>query len=74
MAAGPGVASRAGLQDALGHCARPEKAAKALQAISDRHVLTHHTPHQLLELLVTRYGMNDVADILSPVLDDLPRN
>ena len=50
----------------------PEKAVQALRTIASRHVRTRHTPHQLLELLATRYDMSDVADILTPVLGDLP--
>lgn len=50
----------------------PERAATALHAISARHVKTQRTPHELLGLLVARYGMTDVAEILRPVLDEMP--
>jgi hypothetical protein len=48
----------------------PERAARALRVMSDRRTKTKHTPHQLVQLLVARYGMQDVADIVLPVLDE----
>src|SRR5215207_2234588 len=47
-----------------------ERAARALRVMSDRRTKTKHTPHQLVQLLVARYGMQDVADIVLPVLDE----
>lgn len=49
----------------------PEAAARAIVEMSKRHVLGEHTPHEILELLVTRYGMNEVAEIVEPALDEL---
>jgi predicted nucleic acid-binding protein len=48
----------------------PERAARALRVMSDRRTKTKHTPHQLVQLLVAHYGMQDVADIVLPVLDE----
>lgn len=48
----------------------PERAARALHAISSRHTKVKHTAHQLVKLLVDRYGMHDVADIVLPVLNE----
>jgi hypothetical protein len=48
----------------------PERAAVALHAMSRRRTRIKHTPHQLVELLVERYGMHEVADIVLPVLDE----
>lgn len=45
----------------------PERAALALHAISSRHKKNPHTPTELLDLLVSRYGMTDLADIIRPV-------
>ena len=50
----------------------PERAAAALYAISARHLKKPQSPRQLLDLLVSRYGMTDVADILGPAIDDMP--
>jgi predicted nucleic acid-binding protein len=47
-----------------------ERAARALHAMSSRHTKTKHTPRELVELLVERYGMHDVADIVLPILDE----
>ena len=46
----------------------PDRAALALSAISQRHRSPRHSPQELLELLVARYGMYDVADLLRGVL------
>jgi hypothetical protein len=43
----------------------PDLAAQALMAIASRHRQPRHTPSELLELLVVRYGMDDVADLLA---------
>lgn len=48
----------------------PEHAANAIREISRRHKNPPHTPHEILALLVHRYGMTDVADLVSPLLDD----
>ena len=48
----------------------PEAAVRALIAISRRHALTPHTPREVLELLVARYSMNELADILDDALDE----
>jgi hypothetical protein len=48
----------------------PERAALALHATSRRRTRIKHTPRQLVGLLVERYGMHDVADIVVPVLDE----
>ena len=47
----------------------PQRAARALVELSERRKA--QTPEELLALLVTRYGMDEVADILGPTLDDL---
>ena len=49
----------------------PERAARALCEIARRHTKARHTPHQLVGLLVARYGMDDVAEIVLPILDDV---
>ncbi len=48
----------------------PEHAANAIREISRRHRNPSHTPQEILDLLVQRYGMEDVADLVSPLLDD----
>jgi hypothetical protein len=48
----------------------PDRAARALRVMSSRRTRTNHTPHQLVQLLVERYGMHDVADIVLPILDE----
>lgn len=48
----------------------PERAARALSVMSNRRTKTKHTPHELVQLLVERYGMHDVADIVLPALDE----
>ncbi|QIK66019.1 PIN domain-containing protein [Nocardioides sp. HDW12B] len=47
----------------------PEHAANAIREISRRHQNPPHTPHEILDLLVHRYGMTDVAELVSPLLD-----
>lgn len=49
----------------------PERAARALSVMSSRRTKTKHTPYELVQLLVERYGMHDVADIVRPVLDEV---
>lgn len=49
----------------------PERAARAICQLSSRRTLTHETPHDLVRLMVQRYDMQDVADIVLPVLDDV---
>lgn len=48
----------------------PEAAVRALIAISTRHRLTPQTPREVLELLVSRYSMNELVDILADALDE----
>lgn len=48
----------------------PEAAVRALIAISTRHKLTPQTPRDILGLLVTRYSMNELEDILADALDE----
>lgn len=47
----------------------PASAVRALEQLSSRHRLTPHTPAEILDLLVARYGMTDVDEILRPLLD-----
>jgi hypothetical protein len=49
----------------------PERAARALCVMSKRRTKTKHTPHQLVEVLVERYEMHDVAEIVLPVLNEV---
>lgn len=48
----------------------PARAARALAEISRRHRNPRHSPHELLDLLVSRYAMDDVAHLVRPVLGD----
>lgn len=48
----------------------PEAAVRALIAISTRHKLTPQSPRQVLELLVSRYSMNQLVAILADALDE----
>lgn len=48
----------------------PERAARALVTISERHWKSPRSPRQLLDLMVRRYGMDDVAEIVGPHLGD----
>ena len=50
----------------------PARAVKALQEIARRHRNPRHSPEQLLDLLVERYGMDEVADVLRPLLPEVP--
>lgn len=47
----------------------PEHAANAIREISRRHKNPSRTPQEILDLLVHRYGMADVADLVSPLVD-----
>jgi hypothetical protein len=49
----------------------PERAAQALRVMASRRSKTKHTPRELVALLVARYGMHDVADIVLPILDEV---
>lgn len=46
----------------------PERAAGALQEIAERHHSPRRSAPELLDLLVGRYGMDEVAELLRPVL------
>lgn len=46
----------------------PARAAKALTEIAGRHRTPKHSPEDLLDLLVSRYGMGDVAELVRPIL------
>jgi predicted nucleic acid-binding protein len=50
--------------------AHPEAGLRALVAMSKRRTNPPQSPAQILDLLVDRYGMNEVADILRPLLTD----
>jgi len=43
----------------------------ALVAMSKRRTIPPQSPAQILDLLVDRYGMNEVADMLRPLLTGL---
>lgn len=47
----------------------PEHAARAIRAMSKRRMNPQQTPHKLVEVLVQRYGMHDVADAVLLYLD-----
>lgn len=49
----------------------PERAARAICVMATRRTRAKHSPHQLVQLLVERYGMYDVADIVTPALDEI---
>lgn len=46
----------------------PARASKALAEIARRHRNPKHSAAELLTLLVERYSMNDVADLIGPWL------
>jgi hypothetical protein len=46
----------------------PARAARALGEIARRHLNPKHSPSELLDLLVARYAMDDVADLIEPLL------
>lgn len=47
----------------------PERAARALQVLAERHRNPPHTAAELLELLIDRYQLTDVGEILAPMLE-----
>lgn len=49
----------------------PGRAVRALIELANRRRAPHIPPRQLLELLVERYDMDDLGEILAPVLDGL---
>jgi predicted nucleic acid-binding protein len=51
--------------------AHPEAGVRSLVAMSKRRTNPPQSPAQILDLLVDRYGMNEVADILRPRLTEL---
>jgi len=52
--------------------AHPAAGARALVAMSERRRNPPQTPAQILDLLVERYGMDEVSDILRPLLAESP--
>ncbi|GAW49405.1 MULTISPECIES: PIN domain-containing protein [unclassified Nocardioides] len=46
----------------------PARAAATLRTLSDRHLRPPRTPHELLKTLADRYGMDEVAEIIEPML------
>jgi hypothetical protein len=50
--------------------AHPRAGVRALREMSNRRTNPPQTPQQILELLVTRHSMTEVAEILLPVLAD----
>jgi hypothetical protein len=46
----------------------PARAAATVHVLSERHNRPPRTPHQLLDELVQRYGMVDMAEIVEPML------
>lgn len=46
--------------------AHPQAGVRALVVMSERRTNPPQSPEQILELLVERYGMNEVADVLRP--------
>lgn len=50
--------------------ARPHAGMRALREMSNRRTNPPQTPEQILELLVTRHNMTEVAEILLPLLSD----
>jgi len=53
--------------------AHPRAGVRALREMSNRRANPSQTPEQLLELLVTRHNMTEVAEILLPLLAEDPR-
>jgi predicted nucleic acid-binding protein len=51
--------------------AHPQAGVQALVAMSERRANPPQTPEQILDLLVARHGMDEVADILRPLLAEL---
>lgn len=52
--------------------AHPAAGVRALVAMSERRRNPPRTPAQILDLLVERYGMDEVSDILRPLLAESP--
>lgn len=52
----------------------PERAARALCMMSMRRRKTAQTPRELVDLLVNRYSMHDVAEAVIPILDEVEAN
>lgn len=52
--------------------AHPAAGVRALVAMSRRRTNPAHTPEQILDQLVERYRMDEVAEILRPMLNELP--
>jgi predicted nucleic acid-binding protein len=50
--------------------AHPEAGVRALVAMSRRMTTPARSPHEILDELRDRYGMNEVAEILSPRLEE----
>ena len=48
--------------------AHPDAGVRALREMSNRRTSPLQTPDQILELLVTRHNMTEVAEILLPLL------
>jgi hypothetical protein len=46
----------------------PARATRALAEIARRHRNPRHSPSELLDLLVARYAMDEVADLIGPLL------
>lgn len=53
--------------------AHPEAGMRALIALSNRRTTPSQTPEQVLDQLVVRHGMDELADILSSLLEEGPR-
>jgi len=53
--------------------AHPHAGVRALREMSNRRTNPPQTPEQILELLVTRHNMTEVAEILLPLLAEDPR-
>ncbi len=51
--------------------AHPEAGVQALVVMSRRRATPPQTPEQILDLLVARHGMDEVGDILRPLLAEL---
>lgn len=49
----------------------PARAARVLYELSARRVDPRQSPHQILDLLVARYGMAEVDQIVRPALDEV---
>ena len=47
----------------------PASALRGLGQLSARHTRTPHTPAETLDILVARYGMHEVDEILRPMVD-----